>query len=87
MVPAAVGYISRAPSPIVKRRLLFFDIVARRPFATDRYELVTVEFLVGRRRVRRALARALSPYTGNLCYSFAPRRAEASGPSLLEFTA
>ncbi|WP_269450189.1 hypothetical protein [Thermoproteus tenax] len=66
----------------MKRALKFYDIEARRSFTTDQYELVVIE-LGGGRSV--TLAVAISPYTGNKCYSFAPRRTEIKSVGLDRF--
>ncbi|AEA13624.1 hypothetical protein TUZN_2169 [Thermoproteus uzoniensis 768-20] len=62
----------------VKRPLRFYDIAAGKTFVTDQYEVVEIKSSRGAVR----LAVAKSPYTGNECYSFAPKRPEIRSATL-----
>ncbi|MEM1598642.1 MAG: hypothetical protein QXP31_04560 [Pyrobaculum sp.] len=60
----------------MKKPLRFFDILARRAFTTSDYRIIERTFKYRHGTEKRLIAVAISPYTGNLCYSFAPRRSE-----------
>lgn len=63
------------------RPLRFYDIKAGKSFTTVQYRIVEVKS--GRRVVRLGVAK--SPYTGVLCYSFAPKRTAAHTATLTDF--
>ncbi|MEZ0249097.1 MAG: hypothetical protein ABWJ97_07460 [Thermoproteus sp.] len=63
----------------MKRPLRFYDIAVGRAFVSTDYEVVEVKST--------RLAVAKSPYTGNTCYSFAPRRAELKSERLDRYLA
>lgn len=66
----------------MKKPLKFFDIAAGRSFTTADYQVVEVAFRFPHGVERRPMAVAVSPYTGNKCYSFAPRRSEIKAAPL-----
>ena len=60
----------------MRKPLRFYDIAVGKTFLSTSYRLVEVEIKYRRCVERRALAVAVSPYTGYECYSFAPKRSE-----------
>ena len=60
----------------MRKPLRFHDIAVGKTFLSTSYRLVEVEIKYPRGVERRALAVAVSPYTGHECYSFAPKRSE-----------
>ena len=60
----------------MRKPLRFYDIAVGKTFLSTSYRLVEVEIKHRRGVERRALAVAVSPYTGHECYSFAPKRSE-----------
>ncbi|MEZ0318574.1 MAG: hypothetical protein ABWK05_01085 [Pyrobaculum sp.] len=60
----------------MKKPLRFFDIAAKKVFTTSDYKVVEITFRYRHGVEKRQMAVATSPYTGNVCYSFAPRRSE-----------
>ena len=60
----------------MRKPLRFYDIVVGKTFLSTSYRPVEVEIKYPRGVERRALAVAVSPYTGHECCSFAPKRSE-----------
>jgi len=75
-------YISSGTERDVRRPLKFFDIAVGKSFTTAEYQVVEVAFRFPHGVERRPMAVAVSPYTGNRCYSFAPRRSEIKAAPL-----
>lgn len=69
----------------MRKPLRFFDIAAGRAFTTAEYRVVEVEIRFPHGVERRPMAVAVSPYTGHLCYSFAPRRSEIKAAPLTTY--
>lgn len=69
----------------MKKPLRFYDIAAGKLFTTASYRLAEVEIRYPHGVERRLMAVAVSPHTGNLCYSFAPRRSEIKAIPLTIF--
>ncbi len=72
VIPVGADLIFSHGHRFVKRPLRFYDIAAGRSFTTSEYDVVAIQTPRG----PIALAVARSPYTGNECYSFAPKRTE-----------
>ena len=66
----------------MRKPLRFYDIAVGKTFLSTSYRLVEVEIKYPRGVQRRALAVAVSPYTGQECYSFAPKRSEVKAVPL-----
>jgi len=66
----------------MKKPLRFYDIAAGRSFVSTSYHLVEVEIRYPHGVERRHLAVAVSPFTGNRYYSFAPKRPEVKAAPL-----
>lgn len=63
------------------RPLKFYDIKAGRSFTSTQYSVIVVT--TGSRAVRLGVAK--SPYTGVVCYSFAPKRADSKSAPLTNY--
>ncbi len=78
VIPVGADLIFNYVRCFVKRPLRFYDIAAGRSFMTSEYDVIAVQTPRG----PIALAVARSPYTGNECYSFAPKRTEIKSARL-----
>jgi hypothetical protein len=80
-----VDYIYGQAIIYVRKPLRFYDIAVRKTFLSTSYRLVEVEIKYPQGVERRALAVAVSPYTGHECYSFAPKRSEVKAAPLTAY--
>lgn len=71
-----VDYLKNGTANVVKKPLSFFDISARKTFTTTDYRIIETTFKYKHGPEKRPIAVTISPYTGHVCYSFAPRRSE-----------
>jgi len=66
----------------MKKPLRFYDIAVGKSFVSTSYSVVEMEIKYPYGVERRHLAVAVSPFTGNRCYSFAPKRPEVKAAPL-----